>query len=585
MGLTAIASRKSWGNYNICDYGDKTKSLVTILCLTNDKNFEKNRKTIIRKAIGIPTLKDPIESLTLLLQEGLLSRKKWRDFSEVKVEVTKNLAKDLLEGKLSAYQVTGKMKEVNPTLSSKDMTELWTKLSIVVGLEKLGDNALDINWDKEIEQKSLNPRILNLKASIHDKNQNNSIISKTYRENYPHLKSSKDGNINWAEIICNLSPQVAGLAKHLLNSSKTQILKKEATEETLFPRQSNHEIENRRLSTLISTVGNFHNNREKRYQRIIFNLEDYKKIPQLPKMGVPTPSEDEIKRAKRIIHEVRKKLEEHKFTATPEKLVSMVKGPEMFNLKKSLLRLRKINYPEAQDAYKKWEGIIKESEKELGHRKLTNLLDKEKDIPQKLILEKILSLTEEPQEFKEDYLLAYLKHLEPTKENIEFLKTNAIKSGLESKSLKNYLERDIVDKPPVETWGRGILLVESLKNNREFSPKLPVGKAKRTPLQIASLLGMPEEVESIAEAIKGSKSALNPTLEDGRTPLFSSNPDVTRVLLKYGADFNAKDPRGHKADTCNPHKESRSIIKEYRAKVKVRELIKQENDGLDAYLP
>jgi hypothetical protein len=588
MGLSAIVNRKYIGSYNISDYGDKTKSLLTILCLTNDKNFERNRKTIIKRAVGIPSNKEPKDTLEIILQEGLLSRKKWGDFSDAKVEVTKSLAKELLEGNISPYQATGKLKEINPTLTSKDMTELWTKLSIVIGLENLGNKGLEKDWNQDIEQNSLNPRVKNLSSSINDKNRNNSIISKTYRENYPHLKDSKIGNINWAEIICNLSPQVAGITKCLLNSSKNKILKKETAQEALFPRQSPHEIENRRLSNLLSTVGNFHNNREKRYQRIMFNLENYRAIPQLPKVAEPTASEAELKKTKAIIRKVERKLEEHNITANPKRLTTLLKANkiskyEMFDIRKSILQLRKINSPEAQSSYKMWEVIIKDGEKELAETKLLNMLDKGNDIPQSLILERIINLDQKGG--PEDFMLGYIKHIEPTKENLDYIKLQTSKNGPQSQGLKNFLERDLVDKPPPETWGRGITLIESLTNDREYSAKLPVGAAKRTPLQIASLLGMPEEVNSIAESIKTNKDTLNPTLEDGRTPLFLSNPEITRILLRHGANYNAKDPKGQKAENCNPHKESRAIIKEFKAKMKVKELIKQENDGIDTYLP
>jgi len=579
MGISAIERQTTKGSYNICNYNDQTKAILTILTLTDEKNFEKNRNTIIKKIVGIPHPKDPRQSIDSLFKDALFSRSSWGKGSmdEEKIAITTSLTDQLLGGKISAYEATGRMKEINPTLTSKDMTDLWTKLSIIVGLESLKSNALEKNWEQEIRQASLEPRLRNLKASLYEGSEKRGVINKTYRENYPHLKSSTGNNINWAEIVSNLSPQAAGMVKCMLNSSKTSILKKEAMEQTLFPRPQTNEIENRRLANLLTTVGNAHNNRTKRYQRVVFNLEESRKVNGLPSITLPSVTANEEKKTKKSINWIQKRLEEHKVEQNPEKLPDIVSGSELFITKKYILGLRKINSEIAQDAWNKWKTIVDRSQELSSDNKIINHLKRGLGITQEVVLKRLKKLCTK-ETINEQIIEEYLKKLETTPENLKELDTPIMRK---SNGVNTFLDRHLKEIPSKKDWGRGIFLLETLTGNSPYPLNEPLGPKKATPLQIATLLGQEEEVAAIVEKLRDHPKSLNPCDPNGRTPLFTSKPAITTLLLKHGADYDKKDNNGHKAETENPYPESRKIIKEFKTKRKIQELIKAENEGFE----
>jgi hypothetical protein len=579
MGISGIQSKKDIGSYNICNYGDQTKAILTILSATDKKNFERNRKLIIKKAVGIPILDSPQKEIELLLIESMCLKNKWQNIDEEKTKKANQLAKELLNGNLSPYEITGKVKEATPLLKAKDMTELWTKLSIINGLEELKDEGLNKEWDQEIQAKSLDPKINNLQStlSLSTEKEKKSIIQKSYYENYPHLKESKGKNTNWAEIITNMTPQTGGLLKYMLKSSKDNILKKETTEETLFPRSSIVEVENRRLSNLISTIGNARTNRLARYQRILFNLEEDRKVSRIPTPEGPKATDAEIRKVEKLIKKLEKIFSEMGIESSPEKIVDMMDKRTLYPTKTDILRLKKINTEKAQTAWDKWKIVIDYSERKLKDDDLVYLGEKGNPISQGTVIDKIKDLCKSSHN-QNRIIQRFLNILEPTTKNIERLKSDIT---LKNASVRNFIERHITNKPPKEKWGRGLTLIESLQNNKEYPLGSKLGPAGVTPIQIAALLKDEEECTVLAEKLKNSKSDINPIYKTGQTPLFISSPNITKIFLKNGADLEYKDPKGKRAETENPYPESKKMIKEFRVKRKVQELAQKERESHD----
>jgi hypothetical protein len=190
-------------------------------------------------------------------------------------ETAHKLAEALLKEELTPYEATGIIKELCPEVSAKQMTQLWTKFSIVTGLKYLGDQALKTNLEQSLINDAVKPKIKDLQESLTNetKMEDLTCIKRKYYENYKHLKTSKGENTNWAEVISNLNPEQSGFVKALLESSKDNILKERATTDCLWPKPIENELKNRRLNNLLSILGNKPTGRSQRYSRIILNQQ------------------------------------------------------------------------------------------------------------------------------------------------------------------------------------------------------------------------------------------------------------------------------------------------------------------------
>lgn len=279
-------------SYHIDRLNKPTMTALSILSLTNSENFARRREQIVYTMLGIgsgATIRDRarkkiISDLALqYLTNGLLPSNS--------LENANKLADGLLEETISPYEATGIIKELCPEITSGEMTKLWTTFSIITGLRHLKDRSLSTNWEKSIEENSIHPKILNLTQSLESKSsqqvtkeEDKTIIKRKYYENYAHLKTSCGANTNWAEVLSNLPASQAGLLKSMLNSSKDNILKEQATKDSLWPAPIHKEIENKRLNNLLKTLGNRPTGRSQRYSRILLN-ENEKSLPE----GIPAP--------------------------------------------------------------------------------------------------------------------------------------------------------------------------------------------------------------------------------------------------------------------------------------------------------
>ena len=148
------------------------------------------------------------------------------------------------------------------------MTDLWTKLSLAVSIDSLGDGPSLHNWETELANQSFFPKLERLDATLKPLPKKSRFI-----ENRPHLKTSTKDKPNWVEIISNLRPDKLGFAKALLQSSKTDIRKKEATENYLWPEPSTTETANSRLNFIIARLGGRPTGRQAIYKKVVLATE------------------------------------------------------------------------------------------------------------------------------------------------------------------------------------------------------------------------------------------------------------------------------------------------------------------------
>lgn len=350
--------------YEISRLNKPKVTALSILALTDASNFSKRREQIIYTMLGIgrgPEIRDRSRKKILggiissYLDNGLNAKES--------KENSQRLAEGLLKEGLTPYEATGIIKELCPDLRAKEMKNLWTKFSIVTGLRYLNDSSLQLDWEQTISEKSIKPKITNLKQSLEEKEQdsNPTTIKRKYYENHSHLKSSQGKDTNWAEVLSNLNPDQAGLVKALLESSKDSILKEKATRDCLWPQPSEQEIENRRLNNLLNTLGNKPTGRTQRYSRIFLN-EEPKNFPKaIPKPNEIVLTSKEIEIERKFISNL-KKLEELDEVKEPNELPKKNNAPNQQPWYKIFLKMGKINKistPKAKESFDKALELLK----------------------------------------------------------------------------------------------------------------------------------------------------------------------------------------------------------------------------------
>jgi hypothetical protein len=570
-----MISRNTRGStYGIEGYNDRTKSTLTILALTDKNSFERNRKIMAYSLLGIEDSDNAKKALTTLLNDedyagmsSLLNRE----------EQAERLAEGLLSGDITPYEAVGIIKDHNPALKTKEMTQLWTKLSLITGLETLQAESLHKNWTESVKQNSLSPRLKALNDSLEEPkiNKKNPYLKKSYKENFPHLKDSTLQQTNWEEIISNLSPQKAGFLKALLNSSKENILKNEARDGMLFPQPSIPEIENRRLEKIINVVGNQTNNRLKRYQRVMFNLENHRRVEGLPDRGLPEPTENEVKLSKKLIIEIDKGFEEvrNNKTLDKEEIEIKVKGLLLW-LKSKLFKLKKINLKEAQETWQKYKPLLEKVEKGEKYERVLLKLRSGQAIDPQTILDKIKELCERTTgRINEQGVGALLAHIDDISKYEKTLRSEPFNK---SSCIKGLLDKTPTVDPASPPLGRGMLLATGDLSTLPYSLDTKLGKSKKSPLHIVSRVGTTEEIQQVAKQMKSQGLSLDEqSTKFGDTALHYGTPSAIKTLVSLGADPNIRNKDGGLPHQTNPYPENRDILKKHRKKTIAKDIVKK----------
>lgn len=347
--------------YQISGLNKEKIRALSILSLTDSKNFRARREQVIYTALGIGTgteiknrSRNKIISNILLnkLRNGLKPLEASKD--------SQALAQKLLDEEMTPYEVTGIIKELVPDTTGKEMTDIWTKLSIITGIKALEGGSINIDWTQEIKNKSIDPKIKNLSYSLQEdiaskKDSQNAIdvtkIKKKYFENKKHLEASKGRDTNWAEILSNLPHDQAGLVKAMLESTKDNILKEKATRDSLWPSPLKEEVENKRLNNLLQTLGNRPTGRSQRYSRILMDESPDCLPKNLPKPTEAIITESEIAKEKVFRRELKD------FQALEKD--SEKYNKQWYNLFFKLLKINKIPSKDAKELYKEGMTLLK----------------------------------------------------------------------------------------------------------------------------------------------------------------------------------------------------------------------------------
>lgn len=351
--------------YQISSLNKEKIRALSILSLTDSKNFKARREQIIYTMLGIGSGTDiKRRARNKIITDIILAKLK----NGLKpLEASKDsqaLAQKLLDEEMTPYEVTGVIKELVPDTTGKEMTDIWTKLSIITGIKALEGSSIDIDWTQEIKNKSIDPKLRNLSYSLKEDikskedstNSTNSTdvtkVKKKYFENKKHLEASIGKDTNWAEILANLPNDQAGLVKAMLESTKDNILKERATRDSLWPSPLKEEIENKRLNNLLQTLGNRPTGRSQRYSRILMDESPDCLPKNLPKPTEAIITESEIAKEKVFRRELKdyKSLEEN----------SEKYNKQWYNLFFKLLRMNKIPSEDAKELYKEGMHLLRD---------------------------------------------------------------------------------------------------------------------------------------------------------------------------------------------------------------------------------
>lgn len=347
--------------YQISRLNKEKIRALSILSLTDSKNFKSRREQIIYTMLGIGSGTEiKTRARNKIITDIILAKLK----NGLKpLEATKDsqlLSQKLLDEEMTPYEVTGIIKELVPDTTGKEMTDIWTKLSIITGIKALEGGSINIDWAQEIKNKSIDPKLRNLSYSLKEdikskedsaNSTNVTKVKKKYFENKKHLEASIGKDTNWAEVLANLPNDQAGLVKAMLESTKDNILKERATKDSLWPSPLKEEIENKRLNNLLQTLGNRPTGRSQRYSRILMH-----ESPNCLPKDIPMPTEsiiteNEIAKEKIFRRELKdyKSLEEN----------SEKYNKQWYNLFFKLVKINKIPSEDAKELYKEGMTLLK----------------------------------------------------------------------------------------------------------------------------------------------------------------------------------------------------------------------------------
>jgi hypothetical protein len=595
--------------YQIANLNKEIATALSILSLTNAQNFSRRREQMIYTALGLgkgAEIRDRTKKTILsnLIHEHLSHGLRPGEGKEN----AHKLAEGLLKEELTPYEATGIIKELCPEVSAKQMTQLWTKFSIVTGLKYLGDQALKTNLDQSLINDAIKPKIKDLQESLKKETttEDPTCIKRKYYENYKHLKTSKGANTNWAEVISNLNPEQSGFVKALLESSKDNILKEKATTDCLWPKPIENELKNRRLNNLLSILGNRPTGRSQRYSRIILNE---RASLDNPGQALPPPlpivlTEREKEFEKRFLHKL-KEIEWDPAQKTPEnvkpwysiflnlgKLKSINTEDAQLGAKKTLLLLSSflkgtLNDDLFSDKKGKQKALVfynhifsnskvlmnevlkvllppsktnlEEPHKEnnlqkFGAELISGLPIKRGHIDEGIILKGLEVLCKNTRDFGVLQLIRLLEY--PTKYQKEFKDP----PFSDSMCLAQIAKRDMAPlhqlalfsktKDPQATDKRFVDIFRANTKGEPVDLNKTYGKAKLSALHLASWYGgtsgdkIGAELSSLLEVCTKGGINVNPQDIEGNTPLHKSTPYASEELLNSGADPKIKNNQG-----------------------------------------
>lgn len=292
----------------------ETHKWLGMVGLCQESNFEKVREKILLEMVGLKSPRrsknrgeeekpqsswdqfDPLETLTETLAPRLLKAFFRAPVGKKEAQAqARDTAKDLiglmLSGERTPYEVVGLAKEINRNLRAKEMTQLWTQLSLAGSLfvnphgQKIDPNPE--RWENSLLTRSLKPKIETLEDSFLNRGR-----SHKFQPARPHLAQSTLNDPNWEEIITNLPKEYLAGARELLGSDKSLIRRREITQGLLWPDQMHLEHESSRLNAILDIMRARPTGREKSFQRLFQKLEqspnsslsDWQKLSPEPQM-------------------------------------------------------------------------------------------------------------------------------------------------------------------------------------------------------------------------------------------------------------------------------------------------------------
>jgi hypothetical protein len=512
---------------------------MSLLLLTDSGNFFRRRREIICAALD---LHHP-ESKQACLKEYLsvLAGGSLRKASRRKkiLEIPDSLYGQLSSGEISPYEAVGILKENNKKdLTGSEMKKIWTYLSIIDGLDALGDNSLggDSHWDERIKKDSTIPKLERLAHSLDGQE---AFKGHKYVENYSHLKESRSSNTNWGEVVSAISPQLGGLIKSLLSATPESLDKKEIIEAYFWPKRSQGDIENRRLNNFLRALGNRPTGRKRRYEAIVLNLEPECFVADLPEVPSSKPSLKEYQRSMELVAQVSELLD--------RKEISHGSG---YGYKNKLGRLKTTNLPQTQELWKRCEGLLGNS----YSLDFPTNIDPSASVNQEHLPHKIKevfrsienlgnSLGEHKLRDYNRFLLADLLVFVEDREG--FIDKHVRGTELEGDPIiKQWMDKTLYNqtrvfvgnsaseyKPLVGTRVSEMLL--ALRQGHKFDFSKSYHPEGLTSLHISSLVGVPQEVKAICHYYSRGGLSLFPKTKMARTPIDMSTEENTKVLLAH----------------------------------------------------
>jgi hypothetical protein len=606
--------------------------LTTELAIMNAGNFAATRLACLARMLGVPedprrpgeiTKKSVEELIKTWLACGINPASSEEDARE--------LAKALMEGSLSAYEVVGQIKDLTKNkIKGGDMRTLWIKLSAISGLKALGNQAIagaengGVDWEKKGETEAVVPKLEALAQSLGQEAASGSTKRKNYVENHPHLANSRGLETNWSEILTSLPSEQAKVFRCLLESSATNIKKAEAWEAATWKNGipvAASIRESRRLNNLLDTLGNRPKGRVARLQRVLLRMERthdpvYAPLPKnLPTLPPPTTGKDrrEAAKAKKIVEEAKQLIEEVRTPQAPDAPKRGWKGPVMAVTLRKLSAFPSDAHPELEETLKTCREIVEEETKkectlegrilEALPGRLTRKLEEDgaaRPDPGMALREKDACLHLLPIATQREILAQKCSEIKngvtDSWRNTEILKLIRKLRPIEELGIDPTAEpfnrcewvalhqtKNIETKLPA--GGRGRDIIEAAEGKKDLDLDKRYGKTKLSLLHMASWWPSVSyglwETGIIGREMLRKKRGVSPQTTLGDTPLHKAREAVVEKLLMLGANPCAKNKEGKQPFETTTGASPR-IIKEAAAKAALEaRLRKQSQSGLE----
>jgi hypothetical protein len=582
-------------------------SLLSALALCNPSTFAETRNQILYTIARIPishSYKENVSEqiilpfvtiarfnpLTKKLEKGLAPEKKSR---------LQDITTRFLEEKTTAYETVGAIKELanenKQKLSPKQMSTLWAKLSLLQALKhhKPETPLVDPleNWEEKTYHESLLPTQTTLEESF------KTPTAKKYTEAKPHLNTFTP---NWPEILLQLPPHLTAGVKALLQADPKNPNKETITNAFLWPSPNHTEIENRRLARLLTQINSHPKGRESRYQsvqKILGHLD-----PNTPSLRKTLPKKED--------HRIQRLLDSCI-------LFEQTNNPYTSRIERAYNSVAFLTSPKAKAALKKAENLIENSIKnETTLIRSSHSTNEEKINPYRTLVSKLgrkyqnhtTLLRLSPANLKTDNeRLQTIKALAEAIENPEKAKpknhsiTEILAQNAAPKSAQNtytnelrisklllrlenpeehkntlnnapfthstVIQAFLNNKPTGHKIFPSHYLIECLQKNKQPDLKKTYGNNKKTLIQTSCSYpreqGNKLKIYSAIQAFKKENLSLNIPDTLGNTALHYSAPSATKLLLKKGANIQAKNQEGLTPLDTNKNPTSQKLIQDH----------------------